>query len=221
MIFAAEPPLDPDAPTARRWLREELAKPAYHESVSWQERLDRWIAQHLPEGVSMAGSQVGAAVLITVLLITVALIAWQVRRFRGGSRQRSQPGSVFEDTTLSAREHRRRAEQALAGGDNATAVVEYFRAIARDLEERTIITPRAGRTAHEVALEAGPLLPGQVDSLRAAADTFDSVLYGGLLPDASRATQLRDIDAAVRATRAQHRNADHSDGGPGVLEAAR
>ena len=38
-----EPPVTPDAPTARRWATDELANPAYHQQDSLLVRLLRWI----------------------------------------------------------------------------------------------------------------------------------------------------------------------------------
>ena len=168
-VLLAEPPLDPDADTARTWMREELARPEYTEQVSLMDRIDRWLSQHLPDGLDVGGSPAAAIVILLLVLATVAVIAWQVKRFRGGSRAPKTSTAVFDEAPLSAREHRERADAAYAAGDLEGAVVEYFRAMTRALEERTIITERLGRTAHEVALEGGVALPDHVAALRNAA----------------------------------------------------
>lgn len=199
-----QPPLDPDAGPARQWLREELARPEYTDDVTWQERLDRWLAQRMPDGLDVGGSVLGALAVVLLILVTVAVIAWQVRSFRAGTRRQQEGRDVFEETTLSAAEHRAVAERASSAGDFDTAVREYFRAIARSLEERTIISERPGRTAHEVALEAGTLLPDHVGDLRAAADSFDAVVYGKRRATTEAAQRMRDSDSRVGQARVRH-----------------
>ena len=51
--------------------------------------------------------------------------------------------------------------------------------MARSLEERVVLDPRPGRTADEVAREAGVRLPGAAEALSDAARAFDDVTYGG------------------------------------------
>src|SRR5260370_7701885 len=92
-------------------------------------------------------------------------------RARGGARR---GGAV-----ATAREHRDRAQRLAAAGDWSGAIRESLRAIAADLEERAILPPRAGRTADELAIEAGSVLPAYGDGLWSAARLFDDVCYGG------------------------------------------
>jgi len=80
-------------------------------------------------------------------------------------------------------------------------VVERFRAVARELEERAVLVAQPGRTADELAGEAGQLLPALAGQLAAGSSLFDDVRYGGRTgtPDADR--QLRALDEAVRSAR--------------------
>lgn len=65
-----------------------------------------------------------------------------------------------------------------------------MRAVVRSLEERALIDPRPGSTADE----AGRPLPGHASRLRAAAEDFDAVTYGGRTADGQMYATLRDLD---------------------------
>jgi hypothetical protein len=106
----------------------------------------------------------------------VALLLWQVRRARR-SAALTDP-AMFGEGRLSAAEHRAEAERLAAAGRWAEAIRERLRAIARDLEDRAIVDPLPGRTAHELAEAAGRRLPELAAHLTAAAGLFDDVTYG-------------------------------------------
>ena len=76
-----------------------------------------------------------------------------------------------------------------------------MRAVARRLDERALLDPRPGRTADELAAEAGRLLPELAADLRAGARIFDDVAYGSVRADAARAEQLRRLDERVEAAK--------------------
>jgi hypothetical protein len=105
---------------------------------------------------------------------------------------------VFGSTVLTADEHRAAAERAATAGDLAEAVRERFRAVVRELEQRGVLDPRAGRTVDEVAQEAGTALPLVADDLRGAAVQFDDVWYGGRPATAEGYRQLVCVDDRVR-----------------------
>ncbi|MGF1432555.1 DUF4129 domain-containing protein, partial [Kitasatospora sp. LaBMicrA B282] len=86
------------------------------------------------------------------------------------------------------------------GGDFAAAVREQMRALVRDLEERTLLDPRPGRTADEAAVEAGRRLPQHAAALRTAARLFDDIAFGERTADRAAYQQLADLDAALRRT---------------------
>ena len=61
---------------------------------------------------------------------------------------------------MTARQLRDASAACAAEGDYSTAVLQRLRAIATSCEERGILVPDAGRTADELAMQAGALLPG-------------------------------------------------------------
>jgi len=70
-----------------------------------------------------------------------------------------------------------------------------------ELEERSILPPRLGRTADELATEASGPLPAQAGQLRDAARLFDDVRYGDRAGTADGYRRLRDLDAGIRAAK--------------------
>jgi hypothetical protein len=86
-------------------------------------------------------------------------------------------------------------------GRHAEAIRERLRAIIRDLEERAILEPRVGRTADEVAAEAGAALPDVAADLARAARIFDEVWYGRRPATAEMAADLEHIDGRVQRAR--------------------
>lgn len=208
MILALLPAavVDPDRATARRWALEELTGRAYaqaqpnllQEAAAWVlERLDRLL--DAAGGASNGLGLVVGLVLVVALVALALLVAGPVRR-RSRTR-RDGVGGVFGAITLTAAQHRSAAEQAAAAGRWAAAVQERFRATARSLEERVVLDARAGRTADEVAVEAGALLPGTADPLARAARAFDDVTYGGRPGKESGYAAAVEADEAVRASR--------------------
>ena len=120
------------------------------------------------------------------------------RRFGGaGAARRHREGVFTASAMLSAAEHRRLAEAAEHSERWAVAVLERFRAIARELEERTLLSPAPGRTADEVAAEASRALPALSDRLSGGARWFDDVVYGDRPATAQAAALLRELDEAV------------------------
>ena len=76
-----------------------------------------------------------------------------------------------------------------------------FRALVRGLEERALLDPRPGRTADEAATEAGRLLPGHASELRAAAQVFDGVRYGGQAATGAGYARITRLDTDVERTK--------------------
>jgi len=73
--------------------------------------------------------------------------------------------------------------------------------VVRDVEERGLVDVRPGRTADEIARDAGRALPAVAGDLRAAARLFDDVWYGGRTADSSSYDRLVAVDQAVAAAR--------------------
>jgi hypothetical protein len=140
--------------------------------------------------------------LRVVVLPVGGTVVYAVQRSGGLRRQvRVTAEAIFGDPTRTAAGHRSAAETAERDEDWRTAVVERFRAVTRELEERAVLVPQPGRTADEVAVEAGTWLPDLADRLRHGAGMFDDVRYGDQPASADEATALRELDDAVRRAR--------------------
>ncbi|MFD3687231.1 DUF4129 domain-containing protein [Nocardiopsis sp. NPDC058631] len=186
----------------RRRAIEELSDPLYGEQEpSLLDRFLDWLAE-LIDGFADAGAGVvgGWVVLGPLLLVVAALVVWLVVWLRP-SRSRSSGPPVHEGAVLSATDHRAAADRHEADGEYAAAVTERLRAISVDLEDRAIVTPRAGRTATELASEASALLPGEADGLREGARIFNDVAYGDRPATADSARTMRELDTRLRAAR--------------------
>lgn len=180
---------------------EELADPVYGEAEP--SLFDRIIAalQDLAERI-LAGAAEGMpggwwtlAPLLAVLALGAVALVVRARPSRKGT----AAGSLFGGTAvLTAADHRSRADEAAARGDHTGAVRERLRAIALDLEERAVIAPRAGRTATELAADAGALLPAQADALTRAAAVFNDAVYGDRPASEADARTLAELDTALQ-----------------------
>ncbi|WP_448629919.1 DUF4129 domain-containing protein [Cellulomonas soli] len=199
---AAGVPVDPDAPTARRWAADELARSEYHRSRSLLSRLLDWIGRQFDGAPSIGLPPWQAALVIVVVLVVVALVAFWVTGPVRVSRARRTVELLADDDSRTAAQLRAAADAAAARGEHRLAVLERFRALVRSLEERTLLEARPGRTAHEVADEAGRRLPDAATDLVQAGHLFDDVAYGGLAADAEQDRWLTALDARLRDLRA-------------------
>jgi len=179
-VRIAEAQVEVGREAARQAAAEELSRTRYSDE-SLLERVWRWFWEGLFSllgriGDGGVGGVVSLVILVAVLAGLVALLVWSLRRM---TRTRRTPAAqVFADVVTTAEEHRRAAEEHAREGRWALAVQERVRALARSLEERDILSPAPGRTADELAAEAGLLLPGLGTGLTAAARLFDAVTYG-------------------------------------------
>lgn len=187
IILPFDVPVDPDAPTAHQWIVDELAKPEYQAAkptlldliaqqiMSWLGDLLDWLS-----GAGQAGAGGGSlgflAILIPVaILIALAFLIYGLPRL---NRRSKVTGALFgEDETRDSAAMRRDAERAAASGDYTLAIAELFRALARGLAERTLVTTSPGTTAGEFARRAGARFPDAASDLVAAANDFDGVRY--------------------------------------------
>ncbi|QKG25158.1 DUF4129 domain-containing protein [Actinomadura verrucosospora] len=193
---------------ARDMARRELDKQIYQrDKPSWLERMwDRfseWL-QNLfshaaqPKAHGNGGGWVSIVVIVVIALVAVALVVWLMWDRRN---PRSKKDPLLEDKPSSALDHRDAAERLAAEGQWAEAIRERLRAIARDLEERAVLAPRPGRTADELAAEAGEAVPELADALRAGVRIFDDVWYGDRPGTAERYAQVKELDERLRAAR--------------------
>ncbi|WP_232326605.1 DUF4129 domain-containing protein [Microbispora sp. ATCC PTA-5024] len=187
---------------ARREAARELLRPVYqHESVldrMWR-TFTQFLGDLLDAGGGTAGGVLSLVLIVVVLVALAALLLWALRRM---SRDRGAgAGGVFERGELTAAEHRAAAGRLAAEGDWSGAIRERLRAVARDLEERAIVTPLPGRTAMELADVAGRALPDHAADLRAVARVFDDVTYGEVPGTREAYETMAGLDERLRAAR--------------------
>ncbi|MEW1960219.1 DUF4129 domain-containing protein [Kineococcus sp. NPDC059986] len=203
VALAADVPVEPDRSTARGWLATELARPEYRQAQgSWLARAWSWLWDRLQQ-VSVPGLGTGWTSVVVVVVLLLALVA--VVLLVGGPLRRSArqapEGPVFDAAPEPASAHFARADAAAAAGDHDLAVAERFRGLVRSLEERALLDRRAGRTAAEIATEAGSALPDCAGALHRAARTFEDVRYGGRPAAAAADEDLRAVVRQVGAAR--------------------
>jgi hypothetical protein len=195
-------PVRPGREQARSWALEELAKRDYAGArPGLVQRAVTWALDHLGT-VRDVGPGVAVTLLALVVAAIVALVGYGLYRTGGvgrTARRATAPG--LDDPTATAAEHRAAADRYAAAGEFDAAVLHRFRAIARTLEDEAILAPQVGRTADEVAYEAGYRLPALAADLGSAARTFDDVHYGDRHVDATADQRMRRLDDAVRHAR--------------------
>ena len=176
------------------------------------ERLGEWFDDFLYRLMLKGSSLPGGWLTITVLaiLIVVALIV-AVRIARRTMRtNRSADYALFGLHELSAAEHRTTAEHYAAEGNWSAAIRHRLRAVARQLEDTGLLNPVPGRTANELARDAGELLPGFATDLAAAATAFNDVTYGERPGTEAGYRMMADLDDRLR------RHAPPTQTGPGA-----
>lgn len=198
-----DPPVDPDAETARRWAADELSKPEYHRGPNLLQRLLDWVSEQI-DRLQNASIMAGPAPLLIVAAIVVAVVA--ISFVVAGPVRRSQSvrhavGDGLLDDARTAEQIRAAAQAAGTAGHLALATAEWFRALVRGLEERTLLDERPGRTADEAATAAGTRLPELTDELATAAATFDAVVYGRREVGAEDEARMRALEHRVRQVR--------------------
>jgi hypothetical protein len=193
---------------AQRVARQELA-----EMSTWQ-RIVQWIGRlFAATGNAVPGGWLGLIVLALLAVLAISVVLFWVRPT--GSR-RDRAGSVLTTRARTALDYRRAAERRAAAGDYSGAIVERVRAIAAELDERGILLPRPGRTADELAFEAGRQLPALADDLRAATRLFDDIRYGEREGTQQGYQLVSRIDIDVRTARLSSSAAQQAGAGSGV-----
>lgn len=195
------PGLDPTPDQARDWLERELHRADYQST--WTEAVIRWVLDTLRTLLDGAGRVAGLSPVITVLvaLVVIALLVWVLPKVRREPAVARTGGAVLEDRAITARTYRDLAAEAFRVGRYDDAVLDGFRAIAKDMSDRTLLDDAPGRTAHEVSLALAQPFPDQANRLARAADLFDSVRYGHRRATADQAGQVRQLDVALVKTR--------------------
>ncbi|HEY9391598.1 MAG TPA: DUF4129 domain-containing protein [Mycobacteriales bacterium] len=209
MIATLRPLLDPTDPAgglvtrdgAREEAHREVSRGIYHadDPGILRQLLDRvggWLDHLFDRAAGVApGGAPGMVAILLVLTGLVVLVLWRSGPLRGAGNRALDDGLTGRRPAAS--EHRLAADAHAAAGRYAEAVRERMRALARELESRGVLEPRPGRTADEVADEAGGHLPALAGPLRQAAWIFDEVWYGGRPATAASDAALREIDLLV------------------------
>jgi hypothetical protein len=192
--------------TGQRLARRELAE------VSFWQRVVDWLARLFSNAqTAVPGGWFGLVALAVIAVLVVTAIIFWVRPARA---RRDRTGSVLAGGSVTARDYRLAAERLAADGDYAGAIVQTVRAIAADLDERGVLPPKPGRTADELAAEAGRELPTLAADLRAATSLFDDVRYGDRQASLAGYELVSRVDAGVRAARPAGEQAEPALAGP-------
>lgn len=201
-MLRSAPPLDPSGDEGRSLLRRELLEPRYREDpVS---TVLAWIGRQLDAALVAAEgapalSALVAMVLLVLLVLALALLASRARRT---ARVRVASGDVLVTGPDTSAVLRARAEQLLAEGESAAALVESFRALARRQVEQGALGDDPGATAREVAVVLSrDRDEAAADRLARAAELFDAVLYGDLPATADQVRAVLALDDELGGVR--------------------
>jgi hypothetical protein len=206
-------PVEPDGDQGRQWLVDELSKAQYQAAKPTPlDRLAQAISDWIGSLFSSGNGTLGGVVPLVVVIVLVALIVVAFLIFgrpRLNRRSGSSGGIFGADDLRDSRELRKSAAAAASSGDYTVAFEELFRALARDLEERTVVTSTPGTTARAFARSAAIAFPQHSDELLACAAIFDGVRYQDRVGTVDQYQQLTELDRTLQATT------------PGRLEAVR
>ncbi len=137
----------------------------------------RWLVEAYHRIVDATpGGALGLLVIIAALAGTAVFFAQ--RRGVSGRRRRSGQTGLDLPADGSSDQLRAEADALAARGEWAEAVRARLRAVVRTLEERGMIDPRPGRTAAEVAAEAGAADLTCATGSGWGAQTFGEIWYG-------------------------------------------
>jgi hypothetical protein len=163
--------------------------------------LSEWL-EDLLYRIAQEGSRLpGGWFTVTLLLIMAAIaIVVAVRIARRTMRtNRGGEHALFDSHELTAAAHRATAERCAAEGNWAAAIRHRLRAIARQLEEDGVLHPVPGRTATELAMDAGAALPVLRRELMQAASAFNDVTYGARPGTEPAYRMIADLDRRLRS----------------------
>jgi hypothetical protein len=193
------PAIDIDHDAAHQAAQRELDKPIYPKG-SLNQRVHEWIHELLfrllEKGSSVPGGWFTLSVLFTLLIVAIVIAIRIARRtmrtHRGGDYE------LFDTGQLSADQHRATAERFAAEGNWTAAIRHRLRAVARGLEETRILDPAPGRTANELARDAGARIPHLASEFSLAATAFNDVTYGERPGTPAAYQMIADLDDHLR-----------------------
>ena len=174
------PTIDIDRDTAHHAAQHELDKPIYPKgSLSQQHRKSGFMRSCIAlskKGSSVPGGWFTVGMLLALLIVAVVVavrIARRTIRTRRGS-----DCQLFDAGQLSAAQHRAIAERYAAEGNWTAAIRHRLRAVARGWRRVGLLDPAPGRTANELARDAGEQLPRLARNWAARQRVFNDVTYG-------------------------------------------
>mgnify|MGYP000039899028 CR=1 FL=1 len=192
------PTVDVDRDTAHDAAQHELARPIYPKP-SLFDRIAQWLDDQLFRLTQLASDIPGGWFTVTVLAIVVAVaVVVAVRMARRAMRVQRSDQRLFDVAERTAAAHRAAAEQHAARGEWAAAIRERLRAVARQLEEDDTLTPVPGRTAGELAHDAGAVFPDLSSQFDRAATAFNDVAYGEIPGTSDAYRMVADLDDRLR-----------------------
>ncbi|MDN5726965.1 MAG: DUF4129 domain-containing protein [Propionibacteriales bacterium] len=216
------PPITIGRDEARRRAEEELAKAKYQGLPTWLQDLLGWLEDRLTDFAELirlanripSSSGPGEFNWIYLLVVIVVVVAIVLMGWKFGLptwRRRIKDATVSADPEQSPDDYRSIADRAAAAQEWTVAVRERFRALVRELEERTIIDPRPARTALEAAGTSARMLPAVEPELHEGALLFNDVMYGERVADQPGYERMVAIDVAVRTAANTFRHSDEDE----------
>lgn len=194
------PSIDIDRDGAHLAAQTELGKPIYAKASATQQFVE-WINEQLYRLLQKTASIPGGwfTTMVLLILLGIAVVVGiriarrTMRTRRGGDHQ------LFEAAQLTAAQHRATAESYAAEGNWTAAIRHRLRAVARQLEETGVLNPAPGRTANELARDAGAALPHLAGELSEAATAFNDVTYGERPGTQAAYQMIADLDDHLRS----------------------
>ena len=134
-------------------------------------------------------------ILVVAVVVAVRIARRTMRTNRGGDYAAVRHARIQRRPAPC---HRRTV---CGGGDWAAAIRHRLRAVARHLEEDGVLKPVPGRTATELARDAGTSVPDLSGELLPAATAFNDVTYGELPGTEPAYRMVADLDDHLRTRR--------------------
>lgn len=194
------PSINIDRDAAHEAAQNELNKPIYPKPSMTEaiiDKINEFLFRLLQKGSHVDGGWFTITVVIVLVVIAVALAVYTARRTmrtnRGGDYE------LFDAGELTAAQHRATAESFAAEGNWAAAIRHRLRAVARELEETGVLNQVPGRTANELANDAGEALPHLAGELTQAATAFNDVTYGERPGTQAAYQMIIDLDDHLRS----------------------
>lgn len=194
------PAIDIDRDAAHDAAQRELNKPIYPRPSLTDEIMDK-INEFLLKLILKTSHVSGGWFTVTVLVILAAIAIFVAIRIARRTMRTNRGGDyeLFDAGQLTAAQHRATAESFAADGNWTAAIRHRLRAVARELEETGVLTQVPGRTANELAHDAGEALPHLAAELSQAATAFNDVTYGERPGTQAAYQMIADLDDHLRS----------------------